>query len=233
VSALQLNHCTVGDSLAILPTLADGSFDAVISDRPYGVKIDTWDDSALNHLLPEYLRIARGAVALIGAAPRLWQDLEEFAVKPERTFIWAPAFTNSHTQSSGTFYRYHPIFVWRMPAKHQGPKHDVLKHNAGGVAGQRDPWHHVCTKPERLMADLAGLVPEGGTILDPFGGSGSTAIGAIRRGRKAALIEIDPIHAATANGRIEAELAGQSYAAHLAGQRMLVDVGPKQRRKKT
>ena len=66
MTELQLNHCTVGDSLAILPMLADGSFDAVVSDRPYGVKIDTWDDSALNHLLPEYLRIARGVVVLIG-----------------------------------------------------------------------------------------------------------------------------------------------------------------------
>ena len=66
------------------------------------------------------------------------------------------------------------------------------------------------------MSALAGFAPEGGTILDPFGGSGSTAVGAIRCGRKAALIEIDPVHAATANGRIEAELAGQSYAAHLA-----------------
>lgn len=225
---LAPNHCTVGDSLEILPTLADGSFDAVISDRPYGVKIDTWDDSALNHLLPEYLRIARGVVVLIGAAPRLYQDLSEFEPKPERVLIWAPAMTLSHTAAKKIHYRYHPIYCWRIPEKHEGPAQDVLRHNT--EAGNE--WFHSCTKPRDLMADLAGLVPIGGTILDPFCGSGSTLVGAIRRGRKASGIEIDPVHAATANGRIEAELAGQSYAAHLAGQKMLVDVGPKMRRKK-
>jgi DNA modification methylase len=228
MTELQLNHCTVGDSLAILPTLADGSFDAVISDRPYGVKIDTWDDSALNNLLPEYLRIASGVVVLIGAAARLHQDLADFDPKPERVLIWAPAMTLSHTAAKKIHYRYHPIYCWRIPDKHEGPAQDVLRHSTMG----HNAWNHSCTKPIDLMSALAGLVPEGGTILDPFGGSGSTAVGAIRRGRKAALIEIDPEHAATANGRIEAELAGQSYAAHLAGQKMLVDVGPKQRRKK-
>jgi len=220
---LPLDHCTEGDSLAILPTLADGSFDAVISDRPYGVKIDAWDDSALNHLLPQYLRIARGAVVLIGAAPRMWQDLAEFDTKPERILIWAPAMTLSHTAAKRIHYRYHPIYCWRIPDKHDGPAQDVLRHSTEGG----NPWFHPCTKPVALMADLAGFAPEGGSILDPFCGSGSTLVGAVRRGRHAAGIEIDPVHVATSNGRLKAELAGQSYASALAGQQMLVDVGAK------
>lgn len=228
MTELQLNHCTVGDSLAILPTLADGSFDAVISDPPYGINVAEWDATVPYHLLAEYLRIARGAVILFGAASRVHLDPAQFDPKPERVLIWAPAMTLSHTAAKKIHYRYHPIYCWRIPDKHEGPVQDVLRHNT--EAGNE--WFHSCTKPRDLMADLAGFVPNDGSILDPFCGSGSTIIGAIKRGRRGAGIERDPIHAATANGRIEAELAGQSYASHLAGQRMLVDVGPKMRRKK-
>ena len=46
MTALQLDHCTVGDCREILPTLADGSFDAVITDWPYGVDVAEWDKVA-------------------------------------------------------------------------------------------------------------------------------------------------------------------------------------------
>jgi DNA modification methylase len=50
-------------------------------------------------------------------------------------------------------------------------------------------------------------VPEGATILDPFMGSGSTIIAAIRTGRRAIGIELDPAHYATAVERIKRELS--------------------------
>ena len=34
--------------------------------------------------------------------------------------------------------------------------------------------------------------PRGGVVLDPFGGSGTTLIAAVRTGRTAALLELDP-----------------------------------------
>ena len=50
-------------------------------------------------------------------------------------------------------------------------------------------------------------VPEGATVLDPYMGSGSTIIAAIRTGRKAIGIEKDPAHFKTAVERIKRELA--------------------------
>jgi len=50
-------------------------------------------------------------------------------------------------------------------------------------------------------------VPEGGTVLDPFMGSGSTAIACIRSGRKFVGIERDPAHYQTALERIQRELS--------------------------
>jgi hypothetical protein len=68
---------------------------------------------------------------------------------------------------------------------------------------------HPTQKPVPLMAwcmDKA-KVPEGATVLDPYMGSGSTIIAAIRTGRKAIGIEKDPEHFKNAVERIKRELA--------------------------
>ena len=54
---------------------------------------------------------------------------------------------------------------------------------------------HFATFPPDLIRPcvLAGC-PEGGTVLDPFGGSGTTAQVAIENGRNAALIELNPAY---------------------------------------
>jgi DNA modification methylase len=48
---------------------------------------------------------------------------------------------------------------------------------------------------------------EGETILDPFLGSGTTAIACLRTGRRCIGIEIDPGYFAIAVKRVKAELA--------------------------
>jgi DNA methylase len=55
---------------------------------------------------------------------------------------------------------------------------------------------HFATFPAKLVEPciLAGC-PEGGTVLDPFAGSGMTALVAGRFGRKATLIELNPEYA--------------------------------------
>lgn len=58
----------------------------------------------------------------------------------------------------------------------------------------RDPGNtHPTVKPLGLMRYLCSLTktPTGGTILDPFAGSGSTLVAALQSGRKAVGIEID------------------------------------------
>lgn len=68
---------------------------------------------------------------------------------------------------------------------------------------------HPTQKPVALMAWCMeqAKVPEGGTVLDPFMGSGTTAIACIRTGRKFIGVERDPAHFKTAVERIRRELA--------------------------
>jgi DNA modification methylase len=54
---------------------------------------------------------------------------------------------------------------------------------------------HPTVKPVALVADaLKDCTRRGETVLDPFGGSGTTLIAAERTGRQARLIEFDPVY---------------------------------------
>ena len=67
--------------------------------------------------------------------------------------------------------------------------------------------NHPTVKPTELMAYLCRLVtPPGGTILDPFTGSGSTGRGAVSQGFNFIGIELSPEYAAIAEARIKAAI---------------------------
>ena len=62
---------------------------------------------------------------------------------------------------------------------------------------------HVTEKPQEILQDLVRLAPEGGVVLDPFCGSGSTGVAAVAKGREFIGFEISPDYAAIANERLE------------------------------
>lgn len=75
-----------------------------------------------------------------------------------------------------------PCAGWPPPGKGCYPG----AYSAGVV--QADKFH-VTGKPTQLMRDLVLCVPPGGLILDPFGGSGTTAVGAAFEGRRCVTFE--------------------------------------------
>lgn len=62
----------------------------------------------------------------------------------------------------------------------------VFHHPADAAGGKR----HIAGKPVALMEDLLALTPPGALVLDPFAGSGSTGVAALRTGRRFLGIEI-------------------------------------------
>lgn len=84
-----------------------------------------------------------------------------------------------------------------------------------GMRNRRSVWTvatrpfkgaHFATFPPDLIEPcvLAGC-PAGGTVLDPFGGAGTTGLVAQRHGRSAVLCELNPEYAAMAEARIRAD----------------------------
>jgi site-specific DNA-methyltransferase (adenine-specific) len=78
---------------------------------------------------------------------------------------------------------------------------DIMKKAKTGEQGN----NHPTVKPIELMKYLIKLVtPQGGKVLDPFNGSGSTGCAAVELGYEYTGIELDPKYVEIARKRIEA-----------------------------
>jgi hypothetical protein len=139
-----------GDCLDILPTLSDGSVDAVVTDPPYGIGIADWDRAIPYEALAGMLRIANGPVLWFGSATLVVEQAKAFCPSPERILVWAPSFTLSHARANGIYYRWHPIYLWRTPKNGCGLRWDVLE----TPTERGRSWCHPAAKPEALMREL-------------------------------------------------------------------------------
>jgi site-specific DNA-methyltransferase (adenine-specific) len=64
-------------------------------------------------------------------------------------------------------------------------------------------YHHPCEKPLEVMKRLVEmLTPEGGTVLDPFAGSGTTAIACLETGRNYICVEQSEEYIQTIHKRV-------------------------------
>lgn len=94
-----------------------------------------------------------------------------------------------------------------------GTARSTLGTSASGARNRRSVWTvstkpfkeaHFATFPVALIEPciLAGC-PDGGTVLDPFGGAGTTGLVAAGAGRRAILIELNPEYVAIARKRLD------------------------------
>jgi len=142
-----------------------------------------------------------------------WRHLEEILAAGRSAYselknlvVW-----NKDNGGMGAFYRskHELVFVFKNgTAKHinnfELGQHGRYRTNVWDYAGissvgnDRDEQlaMHPTVKPVELIADaIRDCSKRGGTILDAFGGSGTTLVAAEETGRKARLIEIDPRYA--------------------------------------
>ena len=130
--------------------------------------------------------------------PNVYGMLEACGYRVNQCLVWAKTHFGM-----GTYWRnQHENIVFAsngMPA-------DMLDRGMGSVitAANVSPATrvHPTEKPEGLLATLIKATP-GATVFDPFMGSGSTGVAALKCGRKFIGCEINPGHFDTACRRLE------------------------------
>ena len=197
-----------GDCLEIMKTLPDGCVDAVVTDPPYGIGHPT-----------DYQSRGRSVLAQCNDYPPIVGDERPFDPSPilaldVPTVLWgANHYADKLPSSSGWL-------VWdkeRPDELDQSTCELAWTNCIKGVrrfrylwhgmmrAGERGENYHPTQKPVALMRWILGLrwMPDGGTVLDPFMGSGPTGVACVQTGRNFIGIEIDPGYFAIAKKRIE------------------------------
>jgi len=201
----------LGDCLEIAPTLQ--GVDAVISDPPYGMNWNTNTTRFTSGNNPKRRGQGKNDHAPIHEDdkpfdPSLWLAWDKVVLFGSNHFgarlpvgtklIWI----KRNDEAFGSFLS-DAEEAWMKGGHGIYCKRDL------SMNGETATRCHPTQKPVPLMAwcmDKA-KVPEGATVLDPYMGSGSTIIAAIRTGRKAIGIEKDPEHFKNAVERIKRELA--------------------------
>ena len=204
VWVLGKHRVMCGDSTsvdAVETLMAGGKADMVFTDPPYGVDykgIKNDDRSGLEDLL----RSAFGnflAASKSGASIYVFHSdrCADIFHKVFREFfhfssmiIWAK---NSLTLSQTDYQSIHEpcLYGWMDNGKHSWysdrKQTSVWRFDKERVVG------HTTPKPVALVAQAIGNSSKGGdTVLDFFGGSGSTLIACEKTGREARLMELDP-----------------------------------------
>lgn len=86
---------------------------------------------------------------------------------------------------------------------------------------------HFATFPPALAERcIKAGCPEGGEVLDIFGGAGTTGLVAVQLGRKATLIELNPEYAILARARIEAAFMGREEGSRHMSKQLGKDLAP-------
>ena len=200
------NHATLylADCREVLTELRQ--VDALITDPPYGVLLgsqkdrranhvlvkngyDSYDDTAENYsavvvpAIKRALEITKDGRGLVfGVPPAIWK-------LPAPTVIggvYLPAARGRNQWGFSSFTL--ALLYGRSPDLHLGCSHTGIESFA--VA---DKNGHPCPKPLSWMMwaiDLATMSNE--LVLDPFMGSGTTGVAAIKQGRQFVGIEINP-----------------------------------------
>jgi DNA modification methylase len=180
------------DCRDILPLIPDKSIDLVLTDPPYANNTDyaSYEDTDTNlivlikEIMPEVDRISKSSLITCGVS-----NIQKYP-QPR----WILSWINKAGSGSGPwgFCCWQPILAYGVDpylANGAGRRPDVIDKNETSDK----LIDHPCSKPVDLWQLIMsrGSYKTGDIILDPFIGSGTTAVCAKKLGRKCIGIEIE------------------------------------------
>ena len=179
----------LGDCLAVMPGL--GRFDAVVTDPPYGIDYGRAGGFSATHGWGQWRenvawdqeRPSREVFDLILSCSKeqiIWGG-NYFADLLPPTMRWLSWDKGQRDFSLADFE-----LAWT--SQHKAAR--AFEYARGKAV--RDGKVHPTQKPIALMEWCLGFLPDAVTVLDPFAGSGTTAVACQRMGRQCTAIERDP-----------------------------------------
>lgn len=214
----ESSRVILGDCREILPTLAVGTGWAVITDPPYGA--DHYHKGMTHRTLSD-CGASWGCKPIAGDTDTSSRD---FVIDwASRLHLPWACFGSWKT---GPPPKTRGSLVWdKGPAFGMGDlsfpwkgSWELIYVGGQGWSGRRDEsvlrghlvvtWKslgrlHPMEKPVGLIAQLIAKLPEIRVIIDPFAGSGSIGVAALRAGKSFIGIEIDPTYHQIASDRLE------------------------------
>lgn len=207
---MSINRVIHGDCLEVLRTLPSASVDAVITDPPYGVRyLDRAGRSIANDddpttilgaftdigriLKPDSLCICFYGWNRIDAFFRAWR---EAGLRPIGHLVWTKTYASSVRFLEARHEQAY-LLAKGNPPRPTAPFADVQPWEYSGN------FSHPTEKAVSILTPLVeAFAPQGGVVLDPFAGSGSTLVAAALTGRHYLGIELEGTYCQLAERRL-------------------------------
>jgi len=204
-----------GDCLDLMRDMSDGSVDAVIADPPYGIgfQYSQHDDTpdGYGEWLWKCIELAESKCKP-GSPVFVWQAMPNVRLLaawfPRKWRLFAACKNFVQMRPTVMQYAFDPVVVWWTAGDtysagtlsrdwHIGNTANTINRGAGNAGG------HPCARPLGQVTHIVNQwVRPGGTVLDPFMGSGTTGVACVQTGRSFVGMEIDPAYFEIAQRRI-------------------------------
>ena len=218
---IELNKIYNENCLEGMKRIPDKSIDLIITDPPYGKKADKgtngfgtaknrryaggWDSEIpQKEIFDEMFRVSKNLIIFGG-------NYFSHMLPPSNCWIfWDKkgdiAFQNPFADGELIYT------TFKKPVK------KIVFKQQGFITDSKDKRYHPTQKPSELVQILINeFAQENATILDPFMGSGTTAIACINTGRNFIGFELDKHYCDIANERIQKALAEKEVSARRIG----------------
>lgn len=190
-----------GDAFDVMEKLQDKSIDLIITSPPFmekEVEGDYWE--FFDRFVQEANRISN-ITLVFNSSRHLVKMCEKYGEKIKAILIWDKVFTLPA-------FKYEPIFVFADGEKIWGRGRiyrDVLRYRVPMGKAK----FHINENPVVLYEELLRFFPNSQIILDPFAGSGTTAIACIRRDHEFIVADNDMQCIGIMDHRIKDEIANE------------------------
>jgi len=208
-----VNQIICGDALTLIKKVPDNSIDAIMTDPPYGLnKKGILNDANLTtfrEILPECYRVLKDSSFFMTFfstkfLPELFRD-NPFS------YFWQIVLycPEGSVRSPIGFTKYMSCFIFKKGSpKLIKANKDIFKDTPGKMVEPDEGFiNHPTPKPKHFIKEILMMfTKENDLILDPFIGSGATAVACQHLNRKFIGFEISSEYCQLANQRLSQQI---------------------------